>query len=502
MSTEGEDLRRLIAAETAGWDAASIQALNEAISSMDAPGGWRPFYCDRVGCDGLPHDNWVWNHARWDQHPPQNWGKAYIYCILSGRGSGKTRTGAEWVHRIARTHPGCYIGMIAPSVDAARDVLVEGESGILRTANPAFQPVWEPSKRKVTWPNGSTAQTFSADMPERLRGPQHGWLWLDEAGSFKNFEETWSNALFGLRLGDAPKVLITTTPRPRQWLREMVANPQAIIQRVSTYANIHNLADSYRDTVIKRYEGTALGQQELEGVILDDDFGEALWMDSDFRVADIPIARADLGWHVVGVDPAVTSGGDSTGIIVCAATTEKDPAMRRAAVLGDYTVVGAGPEVWVQKVISVYRSTPQPCVVLVEANQGGELIGGMIHQIDKTIPVSYVTAHKSKEVRADPVVLAYRMGRVFHTPGLIDLQNEQTTWIPGVSKESPGRIDALVHGLTALLIDPRLLRSYGRIKSAGVKNIRTYEAKRSRALVSIQSRRAEDPTQLRTMGLG
>jgi phage terminase large subunit-like protein len=851
---EADDLRRLIATETAGWDAASIQSLNEAIESMDAPGGWRPFYCEKVDCNGQPHGNWTWAHARWDQHPPSDWGDAYIYCVLSGRGAGKaldvttpiptptgwttmgdlrdgdmvlgsdgaptrvlrawdpyvapafsvrfsdgaslvadaehqwsmtsradrragrarrtvttaqiaarltvasernwsapvaapldlphadlpidpwvlgfwlgdgssaagevtvsdtdypevaalaaargeplgsvgrrkpdarcatysfgtrpeasdpatgrrvangslhsrlralgllrnkhvplhylrasaaqrfdllaglidsdghvtdrgyveicvtreilaegiaalartlghrvtmvkspavlngvpvglrwrisfttrsgggllprksidrpglgqpnrlgtrmvdavvpvgervlrcitvdspdscylagedllvthnTRMGAEWVHRLARNYPGCYIGMIAPTVDAARDTLVEGESGILRTGNPAFKPVWEPSKRKVTWPNGSTAQTFSADLPERLRGPQHGFLWFDEAGSFKNFEDTWSNALFGLRLGDAPKVLITTTPRPRQWLRDMVVDPQVIVQRVSTYANINNLADSYKATVIKRYEGTALGQQELEGQILDDDFGEALWMDSDIREADMPIPAEDLHWHVIGVDPAVTSGGDETGIVVCAATAEKDPARRQAVVLGDYTVTGAGPDVWVQKVINIYRSTPQPCIVLVESNQGGELIGGMIHQIDKTIPISYVHAHKSKEVRADPIVLAYRMGRVQHKTGLTDLRFQMTTWIPGFSKESPGRIDALVHALTGLLIDSRLLRSYGKVKTAGsVTDVRTFTAKRSVALREIQTRRAEDPGQWRGVGLG
>jgi phage terminase large subunit-like protein len=470
---------------------------------MDSPGGWRPFYCDREGCDGRAHGNWTWNHARWDQHPPTEWGDAYIYCVLSGRGSGKTRMGSEWVHRLARAYPGCYIGMIAPTVDSARDTLVEGESGVMRTANPAFRPVWEPSKRRITWPNGSQAVTFSADLPERLRGPQHGFLWFDEAGSFKNFEETWSNALFGLRLGDAPKVLITTTPRPRQWLRDMVEDPQAIVRRVSTYANIHNLAETYRATVIKRYEGSALGQQELEGVILDDDFGEALWMDSDVQEADIPIPAEDLHWHVVAVDPAVTSGGDETGIIVAAATAEKDPARRKSAVLGDYTVTGAGPDVWVKRVIDVYRATPQPCVVLVESNQGGELIGGMIHQIDKTIPISYVHAHKSKEVRADPIVLAYRMGRVLHKTGLVDLKNQMTTWIPGVSKESPGRIDALVHAMTALLIDPRLLRSYGRIKVAGnVTDVRTYATKRSPALAKIQSRRSSNPEDWRSIGLG
>lgn len=484
MSTP--DLRALIAQETAGWNPAAIEALTTAIAEMDAPGGWRPFYCDRPECNGKPHDNWLWPHARWDQHPPRDWGDAYCCLIVSGRGSGKTKAGSEWVHRLARQYPGCFIGVIAPTVDAARDVIVEGESGILRTANPAFRPTWEPTKRKITWPNGSTAQTFSADMPERLRGPQHGWLWMDEAASFKNFDDVWSNALFGLRLGAAPKVLVTTTPKPRQWLRDLAADPQVIVRRVSTYANIHNLAETYKATVIRRYEGTALGSQELEGVILDDDFGEALWFDSDFRVAEMPIPETDLGWHVVAVDPAVTSGGDETGIIVAAATPERDVAKRKAVVEGDYTVADGGPEIWVQRVVDVYRQTPQPCVVLVEANQGGELIGGMINQVDATIPVSYVTATKSKEVRADPVVLAYRMGRVWHKPGLEALQSQQTTWIPGITKESPGRLDALVWAIHALLINPKLLKTYGRVHTVGsVTNIRTYAAKRSPVLADI-----------------
>jgi phage terminase large subunit-like protein len=482
------DLRELIAQETAGWNPQAIEALQEAIAEMDAPGGWRPFYCDRPDCDGKPHDNWLWAHARWDQHPPKDWGDAYVLLCLSGRGAGKTRQGSEWVHRLARQYPGCFIGMVAPTVDSARDTLVEGESGVMRTANPAFKPFWEPSKRKVTWPNGSQAQTFSADMPERLRGPQTNFLWMDEAGSFKNFDETWSNALFGLRLGDAPKVLITTTPRPRQWLRDLAIDPQVIVRRVSTYRNISNLAETYRSTVIRRYEGTALGQQELEGVILDDDFGEALWMDSDFRVAEQPIPEADLGWHVIAVDPAVTSGGDETGIIVAAASNERDAGKRKAVVQSDHTVIDGGPEVWVQRVVDLYRLTPQPCVVLVEANQGGELIGGMIHQLAPDIPISYVHATRSKEVRADPIVLAYRMGRVWHRPGLEALQEQQTTWIPGFSKESPGRIDALVWAIYGLLIDGKLLKSYGRVRTAGnVTDIRTFKTKHSPVLSDISA---------------
>ena len=488
MSTTSEDLRRLIETETAGWNPAAIEALQEAIAEMDAPGGWRPFYCDRVGCNGKPHDNWLWKHGRWDQHPPKDWGDAYVLLVLSGRGSGKTRMGSEWVHRLARTYPGCYIGMIAPTVDAARDVLIEGDAGIMRTANPAFKPGWEPSKRKITWPNGSQAQTFSADMPERLRGPQHHFLLLDEAASFKNFEEAWSNALFGLRLGAAPKVLVTTTPKPRQWLRDLANDPQVMVRRVSTYANISNLAETYRSTVIKRYEGTALGAQELEGAILDDDFGEALWADTDFRVADMPIPESEIGWHVIAVDPAVTSGGDETGIIVAAATNDREITKRKAVVVADHTVTEGGPEVWVQRVVDVYRVTPQPCVVLVEANQGGELIGGMIKQVDPTIPVSYVHATRSKEVRADPIVLAYRMGRVWHKPGLEDLQEQQTTWIPGISKESPGRIDAVVWALHGLLIDAKLLKTYGRIRTVGdVVNIQTFAAKRSPILSDISA---------------
>ena len=311
---------------------------------------------------------------------------------------------------------------------------------------------------------------------------------MDEAGSFRNFEETWSNALFGLRLGAAPKVLVTTTPRPRQWLRDLVANPQTITRRVSTYANIQNLAATYKETVIKRYEGTTLGQQELEGVILEDDFGEALWMESDFRISDgsVDSDGGELGWHVIGVDPAVTSGGDETGIIVAAATTERDPAKRHAVVMSDHTVVDGGPDVWVRKVIDVYRLTPQPCIVVVEANQGGELIGGMIHQLAPDVPVSYARAVKSKEVRADPIVLAYRMGRIKHRPGLTKLQEQQTQWIPGVSKESPGRIDACVWALHSLLIDPRLLRSYGRVRAVGnVTNIREFAIRRSGAADSV-----------------
>jgi phage terminase large subunit-like protein len=448
----------------------------------------------RENCNGRPHDNWTWNHARADQHPPKDWGDAYVWLALAGRGAGKTRSGSEWTHRYARANPGCYIGLVAPTTSDARDVIVEGNSGILATAHPAFRPEWEPSKRRLTWPNGSTATTFSDDTPERLRGPQHHALWFDELAAYKNLDTTWSNALFGLRLGQHPKVLITTTPKPLKFLRDLVADEQTIVRTASTYDNLDNLARTYRDTVIARYAGTALGEQELHAQILDDNFGEALWVPGDLRNdQDMPIPATELGWHVIAVDPGVTTGGDATGIVVMAATGEREPQRRRGVVLADITMVKASPEQWSQRIVNTYHALPQPCIVIAESNQGGELVSTVIHQIDPTVPVSLVHSHKSKEVRADPVVMAYRMHRVVHVPGLTDLEGEMTGWIPGISKESPNRIDALVHGMTALLINSNALRTYGAVRRASTSTRGFYSAEgitaRSASLADLQARR-------------
>jgi len=428
----------------------------------------------------------------WDLTVPD--GEHYYAEGFVNHNSGKTRAGSEWTHRYARANPGCYIGLIAPTTSDARDVIVEGESGILATSHPAFRPEWEPSKRRLTWPNGSTATTFSDDTPERLRGPQHGAIWFDELAAYKNLDTTWSNALFGLRLGQHPKLLITTTPKPLRFLRELVKDPQMIVSTASTYDNIANLAVTFRQTVIKRYEGTALGEQELNAIILEDDFGEAMWIPSDIQRLDIPIQQSELGWHVIAVDPGVTTGGDATGIVVMAATSEREPQRRRGVVLADQTMVKASPEQWAQRIVSTYHALPQPCVVIAESNQGGELVSTVIHQIDPTVPVSLVHSHKSKQVRAEPVVMAYRMGRVVHMDkNLGDLEAEMTSWIPGISPESPNRIDALVHGLTALLVKSDSLRSYGSIRRASTseRGLHSVEAikPRSSALADLQARR-------------
>ena len=293
----------------------SPQAQAKALDALRqrASDTWRPFYCPRQGCDGKPHDDWLWNHARADQHPPQDddW---VVWLLLSGRGSGKTRTGSEFTHRMtSQVGRMAFIGATGPD---ARDIMIEGESGLKATAPPGFMPRFEPSKRRLTWPNGCLGTVFSAEEPDRLRGPEHAYAWVDEPAHFALIQEVWDNLMFGLRIGSRPRVVCTTTPKPRPWLKALSKEPRTRIARASTYDNLDNLAPTFAERIIARYQGTRLGRQELHGEILEDVEG-ALWtweLIEPTRIVEAPpLARV-----VVAVDPAggAKRTNDETGIIV------------------------------------------------------------------------------------------------------------------------------------------------------------------------------------------
>ena len=254
--------------------------------------------------------------ARPNQLPPSStWWQ--IWLLLAGRGFGKTRTLAEWVCDQVACGQARRIALVAATAADARDVLVEGESGILAVAPPWCRPVYEPSKRRLTWPNGAIATTFSAEEPERLRGPQHDAAVCDELGSWSR-PETWDMLQFGLRLGRNPRCLVATTPRPTKLIRELLAREghDVVVTRGSTYENRANLAPGFFDQVIRKYEGTRLGRQELLAEVLEDTPG-ALWnrdaLDQCRREHAPELRRI-----VVAIDPAATSGedADETGIIV------------------------------------------------------------------------------------------------------------------------------------------------------------------------------------------
>lgn len=435
-----------------------------------------------------------------------------IWLYLAGRGAGKSRGGSEWVRKNAERFPGCRIAIIAPTAGDARDVMIEGESGILATSPPWFMPDYEPSKRRLTWTNGSVAGVFSADEPRRLRGPQHHFAWCDELASWPDAEMMYAMAKFGLRLPAKPswthrfrpRMFITTTPLPIDIIRRIVGvgrnpktgepNVRAVSTHIttgSTYDNRDNLDPTFFESVIAEYEGTRLGQQELHAKILDDVPG-ALWKPEMINPFRIDAARLPDTLHtVVAVDPSTVSGGrgsikelqgkalsrkdgtNLTGIIVCASGTyygnasdnvlEEHVGVRAGLVrnqrkhgyvLADESIKGT-PDQWARAAVKAYHEFDAECIV-AESNQGGDMVRHTIHSVDGNVPVKLVQATKSKKIRAEPIVALYEQRRIHHVGSHLLLEEQMLTWDPELSS-SPDRLDALVWGLTHLLGKGRVL---------------------------------------------
>lgn len=376
--------------------------------------------------------------------PPDPWS---IWLIKAGRGWGKTRVGAEWV-RSMKDSVG-RIALIGPTAADVRDVMVDGDSGIIPISPPWDKPEYQPSKRRVVWQNGSVAYMYSADEPERLRGPQHGAAWCDEAGSWR-YPDTWDMMMFGLRLGKNPKVTVTTTPRPTPLLKQIQQAPGVVITRGTTYENRANLAASFFDSIITKYEGTRLGRQELEGHDLDDSPG-AMW--NRDNIDKFRIRKAlDMVRIVVAVDPAVSSGDDSdeTGIVVVG----KDE-FGHGYVLEDCTMKGT-PDEWGRAVIQAMQRH-QADRIVAESNQGGDMVRYVLETIDKNVPLKMVRASRGKVSRAEPISALYEQGKVHHVGVFHKLEDQMCTWEPGMP--SPDRMDALVWGMTELMIagaEPRI----------------------------------------------
>lgn len=339
--------------------------------------------------------------------------------------------------------------------------MIEGESGIMAVSNPLFKPHYEPSKRRLTWPNGAIATAFSADEPDQLRGPQHDGAWCDELAAWRR-PETFDNLMLGNRLGTNPQVIVTTTPKRTELLRRIMRSPGVTQTGGTTYENLDNLAPGFRDTVIGMYEGTRLGQQELYA-ILSEDNPDALWQYSNIE----RYRRAYPGGEfmrriVVGVDPEATSTEDSaeTGIIVAGRGRD-----RHLYVLADYTVRGT-PHVWGRAVRDAYHDWKADRVV-GEVNNGGDMVGFVMETIDRTMPFTAVRASRGKQIRAEPISSLYEKGFAHHTGVFPELESQMTQWMPG--EKSPDRMDALVwagvelmlagqiHTLVAAATDQRFL---------------------------------------------
>jgi len=399
--------------------------------------------------------NYRWQFFARDNQlmPPGDW---RVWLILAGRGNGKTRSGAEAVREVAESGEVGRIGLVAETAADARDTMVEGESGILAVSPPWFKPVYEPSKRRLTWPNGVKATTFSGDEPDQLRGPQHGFVWADEPAKWKYPDDAWSNLEFGLRTGKNPRVVATTTPRPIKLIRELLADPKTVVTRGSTYENYGNLAPSFIDRILRRYEGTRLGRQELRGEVLDDNPG-ALWQRATIdalRVRNAP----DLYRIVVSVDPMIADvntaakledEGAACGIIVSGVT---EGISGHGYVLEDKTIFGS-PNQWAAAVVTAYQEYSANLVV-AETNQGGAMVEFTVATVARDmgirVPYKGVHASRGKYIRAEPVAALYEQSRVHHVGSFPDLEDELCFWEPG--QPSPNRLDALVWGLTETMV--------------------------------------------------
>lgn len=380
--------------------------------------------------------------ARPNQLTPS--GEWYVWLILAGRGWGKTRTGAEWViaQAIAGRNWGAIVGRTAAD---ARDVMVEGESGILNKSPSWFMPKYEPSKRRLTWPNGVTATTFSADIPDQLRGPQHSWAWADEMAAWR-YMDAWDNLQMGLRLGDNPQVVVTTTPRPIPRLKELISRPDTHLTRGSTYEN-KNLSAKARRIFAELYEGTRLGRQELYAELLSDVLG-ALWTHETIEkntIKDKPYIAEGYERIIVAIDPAVSANENSsneTGIIVAG---KKDS---KFYVIDDLSGIYQ-PSEWAKIANDAYEHW-QCDAVVIEVNQGGDMAKHTLKTVNNRMKIKAVRATRGKYTRAEPIAALYEQGKVKHHGTFAKLEDQLCTWVQGSA--SPDRLDALVWAITDLAL--------------------------------------------------
>ena len=370
--------------------------------------------------------------------PPE--GLWYVWLILAGRGWGKTRTGAEWVRRQVK-NGFKLVNVIGATADDARDIMIEGESGILACCPDGERPWYRKSQRKLDWPNGATSLIFTADEPERLRGKQHEKLWADELASWR-YLEAWDQAMFGLRLGTNPQVCITTTPRPTALVRRLLKEDGCAVTRGTTYDNRANLAPQFFASIIRKYEGTRLGRQELHAEVLDDN-PAALWsnaMIEDHRVSVVPVL---LNRIVVGVDPSASEDGAEAGIVVAGRG-----ANGHGYVLADNTLRGR-PEAWGRRAVESLRIWEGDRII-AEQNNGGLMVESTIKAVDRTAPVKLVTASRGKLTRAEPISALYEQGLIHHVGTFPHLEDQMTMYDEFTCKVSPDRMDALVWALTEL----------------------------------------------------
>jgi phage terminase large subunit-like protein len=404
-----------------------MRSLAAALAEVLSDGGWR-------------------SKARPSQLPPS--GDWNGWLLLAGRGFGKNFAGAGWINELVETGAAGRIALVAATAADARDTMVEGASGLLTMAPKWNRPNYEPSKRRLTWPNGAIATTYSAEEADRLRGPEHDAAWADELAAWQNAQSTWDMLMLGLRLGSHPRWLVTTTPRPIPLLRHLLAREgqDVVVTRGSTYENAKNLAPTFLKAIRDRYEGTRLGRQELNAEVLTDTPGalwQVEWLDRD-RVTVAP----ELKRIVVAIDPAVSSheGSDETGIVVAGVGRDG-----HGYVLEDLSGRYA-PHEWARKAIDAYRRHAADRII-AEVNNGGAMVESTLRMVDTTVPYRGVHASRGKMVRAEPISALYEQRKVHHVGTFSALEDQICSYTPDQNRSagSPDRLDALVWCLTELM---------------------------------------------------
>lgn len=446
---------------------------------------------------GTEHD-WVRNAHGYQLAPDETLVDWTVWLLLGGRGAGKTRAGAEWVRAfVGAAQKPARIALVSETYADGREVMIDGQSGLSHIGPGELRPAYEPSRRRLVWPSGSVGYVFSSEDPDGLRGHQFDAAWSDELCKWKHAEETWSNLQLALRLGTRPRQAVTTTPRPTALLKRLLAAKGTVTSRATTYDNARHLSRAFLDEIAAVYAGTSLGRQELLGELVEDVAG-ALWTQAMIALARISVPagfHSSLNRIVVAVDPPATAGenADECGIIVAGVlSSEPSPACGRGQgegasasadlsldgpspptplplagegrrtgfVLDDRSAGGLSPRQWAARAVAAFHDYDADRIV-VETNQGGDMVREIVRSIDPGVPVSEVRATRGKRLRAEPVAALYEQGLVRHVAAFPKLEDQMTTFTGGGGK-SPDRLDALVWALADLMLrksaEPRIKR--------------------------------------------
>ena len=433
-------MKKSFAALIASWPEADRDAFLEGLSG-----------------NALAAMPWIWDLWALPEHQREPDGDWTTWVIMGGRGAGKTRAGAEWVRaRVEGAGPKdpgpCRrVALVGETMDQVRAVMVEGDSGILACSPEDRRPELITSKNKLVWPNGAEAMLVSATNYEALRGPQFDAAWCDELAKWRHGQAAWDMLQFTLRLGDHPRVVVTTTPRDVPILHKLIEQPDTVLTQAPTAANAANLAPGFMERMEAEYGGTWFGRQELMGELVEHR-SDALWSHALIDRARMP-APEDLDRIVVAVDPPVTGGAsaDECGIVVAGVRASGPRPTWEAWILADLSVAGQSPQGWAARAADAYETFSADRLV-AEVNQGGDLVETVLRQVAPDLSYRKVHARVGKRLRAEPVAALYEQGRIHHVGVFPELEDQMCSFTAGHTGPSPDRLDALVWALTDLIV--------------------------------------------------